>query len=364
MKRTVLFWVAMWLISITSLAQSGADPAVIANDLRPQPLANVGSVFSITFAIGNSGSGAITGASGPSDSLAERMGFHIDLKQCLPNPADISAVSGTILNNFDITYNASLNRFDGIQKKNVTLGSTTIRRFVVSLIVTQASSSTVVNTIGASCTIIPNSGSLRPNGTGGQPTDDDFSQIYTHTTTLALPVSLVSFSAQAEPDRTVLLKWTTSWEKANKGYVIERSKDLKTFEEIGEVTDVAGNSNSLSTYRYVDRNPHRGTSYYRLRQVDLDGTIHTFNAESVIIDGRYGVYPNPIVQQTFTLELDEPSTASLRLYNASGSELGFVKSELMESSVKLTPTSKLVSGIYILTVEERGTARKHRLVVQ
>ena len=353
MIKSILLLGVAWLTALTSLAQSGADPAVIANNLTPAPVASVGSSFTVSFTIGNSGSGAITGA-----SPAERMGFQIDLRDCLPNPAGVSAISGTILNSFDITYDAGLNRFVGLQKSGVVLGFSTVRRFILSAIVTQASASTAVNTIGASCTIIPNTGSLP------QPGDDDFSAIYTHTTTTAMPVSLVSFTAQAESDRTVLLKWTTSWEQANKGYVIERSKDLKSFESVGEVTDVAGTSNSLSSYKFVDRNPYRGTSYYRLRQIDLDGSVHTYDAAAVIIDGKYGVYPNPVVNQSFTLDLDEPTTAVLRLYNTTGSELGVIKSEVAESSVKLTPFTKPVSGVYILTVEERGTVRKHRLVVQ
>ena len=130
------------------------------------------------------------------------------------------------------------------------------------------------------------------------------------------------------------------------------------------MTDVAGTSNSISSYRFEDKNPYRGTSYYRLRQVDLDGGSQTFPAKSVVIDGRYGVYPNPIASNGFTLELDEPSSAILHLYNASGSEVGFSKSPVNEVSTKLAPASKLTSGVYVLTVEERGVTRKHRLVVQ
>ncbi|WP_420149622.1 T9SS type A sorting domain-containing protein, partial [Spirosoma sp.] len=291
----------------------------------------------------------------------ERMGFVIQLQQCAPNPASdpLSAVSGTILNSFDITYNSSLNRYEGIQKEGVSLGFATVRRLNIAATATQPSASTTVNTIGAYCVIFPNS-NAEP-----QPEDDDFSEILTHTkTTSPLPVGLVSFSAEAQSNRTVLVKWVTSWEKANKGYIIERSKDLKNFEDIGRVTDVAGTTNSKSSYQFEDPNPYRGTSYYRLRQLDLSGGSETFKAESVVIDGRYGVYPNPVASHNFTLELDEPTTAVLHFYSASGSEISVSKSEPTELSTKVTPSAKLTSGVYVLTVEERGTTRKHRLVVQ
>ncbi|WP_439559024.1 choice-of-anchor Q domain-containing protein, partial [Dyadobacter sp.] len=180
----------------------------------------------------------------------------------------------------------------------------------------------------------------------------------------ALPVSLVSFTAQVQPDQTVLLKWQTAAEWNNKGYLIERSKDLKNFESVGQVSDVGGSSNLSQGYRFIDTNPYQGTSYYRLKQVDLDGSIHTYSAKSVIIEGNYGVYPNPVVGQQFTLNLDEPTGAILRLYSVTGREISFTHSEISSGSTLIKPGSKLTSGIYLLSVEERGNVRVYRLVVQ
>lgn len=180
----------------------------------------------------------------------------------------------------------------------------------------------------------------------------------------AMPVSLVSFTAQAQADRSVLVQWKTSWEHSNKLYIIERSKDLKSFEGVGEVTDVAGTSNSINTYKFVDKAPYRGTSYYRLVQLDVDGSRHTYKAEAVAIDGMYGVYPNPVTSAGFTLTLDEPATAKLQLFNASGRSIDFSQSAVGSGSVKVVPGSHLSSGIYVLMVEERGTNRTYRLVVQ
>lgn len=365
MKFTLL-WLFTLLVSLTSVAQSNllGDPAVTSAQLRPGPPpipGGVGAPFAMTFTIGNSpaGLGTITGANG-----ANKMSFGICLGKS--NPATgvgnaLASLSGPLLEYFDVVYRPGEGTgqggcFEGIQK-NVALPPGAVYDIVINAVVTTASSSTAVNDIGASCNIGP-SPTANP-----QDQSNDALSIYTRTT-VALPVSLVSFTAQAQTDRTVLVNWTTSWERANKGYVVERSKDLKNFERAGEVTDVAGSSNSVNSYRFVDASPFRGTSYYRLRQVDLDGTSQTFKAESVVIDGRYGVYPNPVANQQFTLELDEPATAVLHLYNASGSELGLNKSDLTELSTKVTPSSKLSSGVYILKVDERGTTRKHRLVVQ
>ncbi|WP_420147746.1 hypothetical protein [Spirosoma sp.] len=282
--RPLALFATLWLITFSALAQgNGADPAVISVDLVPAPLANVGSTFSIYFTIGNTGAGEIMG-----DSDAERMGFYVDLKKCIPNPANVSAVSGSILNSFDVTYDPILNRFNGRQKLGVKLPFATVRRFIASVVVTQASNFTAINDIGATCTIIPNSNSLGLNGYVGQPIEDDFAKIFTHTmytTGAPLPVSLISFTAQAEKNQTVLVKWTTSWEKSNKGFIVERSKDLKSFETVGRIPEVAGTNSSTKAYQFVDQHPTRGTSYYRLKQVDLDGSTYTYKAVSVKVDG-------------------------------------------------------------------------------
>lgn len=181
----------------------------------------------------------------------------------------------------------------------------------------------------------------------------------------AQPVALVWFKAQAQPDKTVGVSWQTSMESGNKGYIVERSKDLISFEQVGEAnTDVAGNSRSLHTYQLTDLNPYRGTSYYRLKQLDLSGATHTYAAVPVNIDGVYGVYPNPISGHSFTLMLDEPTTAVLHFYDVSGKGFGLEKISHGESTLELKPVQKLTVGIYLLTVEERGQVRKHRLVVQ
>lgn len=85
-----------------------------------------------------------------------------------------------------------------------------------------------------------------------------------------LPVELSSFTAQVIYDR-VAINWTTETETNNDYFVVERSKDLASWEDLAMVYG-KGNSTESSAYFHVDREPYYGTSYYRLRQVDVDGT--------------------------------------------------------------------------------------------
>ncbi len=186
------------------------------------------------------------------------------------------------------------------------------------------------------------------------------------TVTAAMPVALVSFTAQARENRTVDLAWTTSLEINNKGFLIERSKDLTQFEKVGEVNDVAANSSALKNYRMTDQMPFSGTSYYRLTQTDLNGKSTVYKAVSVVLrDDAYGVYPNPVVsEQRFALRLDDPETATVNFFSADGRTLPIQKAGIESGNLLLKTTGKLSTGVYVLTVEERGQTRQHRLVVE
>lgn len=85
-----------------------------------------------------------------------------------------------------------------------------------------------------------------------------------------LPITLVSFRAQPEGSM-VRLDWTTVSEHENVLFSVERSQDGTVFEH---VLDVPGtfNSNVVLHYTDLDRRPHGGLSYYRLRQTDANGT--------------------------------------------------------------------------------------------
>ncbi len=182
----------------------------------------------------------------------------------------------------------------------------------------------------------------------------------------ALPVSLVSFTAKAQDRHTVNIAWTTSLETNNKGFLVERSKDLKGFEKVGEVSEVALNSNALTNYRLIDQTPYSGTSYYRLTQTDLNGRATVYPAVSVILrDEAYGVYPNPVTNgQRFAVRLDEPESAVINFYNVDGRSLPLQNTGAESGNLTMKTVGKLATGIYIITVEERGQTRKHRLLVE
>ncbi|MEO1627572.1 MAG: hypothetical protein AAFV25_20645, partial [Bacteroidota bacterium] len=70
------------------------------------------------------------------------------------------------------------------------------------------------------------------------------------------------------------LKWSTAQEQNAQSFVVERSMDGRQFKAIGTV-DAAGTSDQGQNYSFTDLELGLEDAYYRLRQVDVDGTSNT-----------------------------------------------------------------------------------------
>ncbi|HQN16807.1 MAG TPA: T9SS type A sorting domain-containing protein [Bacteroidales bacterium] len=115
-----------------------------------------------------------------------------------------------------------------------------------------------------------------------------------------LPISLLSFNAECD-DNVVDITWTTATEINNDYFTIQRSTNATDWEFVKNIPG-NGNSNTLLYYAATDDNPYGGTSYYRLKQTDFDGSSETFSPVAVIcreINEGQGIsyYPNPFTSE-------------------------------------------------------------------
>lgn len=107
-----------------------------------------------------------------------------------------------------------------------------------------------------------------------------------------LPVELLHFSASPE-GKYVNAKWVTASEKNNDYFEIQKSRDGHEFISAGIIKG-AGNSQTIIIYEFTDTKPFAGTSYYRLRQVDFDGTVTITLPVSVKLESTaVNIFPNP-----------------------------------------------------------------------
>ncbi|HEY1872397.1 MAG TPA: hypothetical protein VGG71_15140, partial [Chitinophagaceae bacterium] len=109
-----------------------------------------------------------------------------------------------------------------------------------------------------------------------------------------LPVSMFNFGGSIK-NNDAYLNWSTATESNNKGFYIERSKDGQNFASIGFVKG-AGNSSKITNYTYTDyliKDLNVTTTYYRLKQVDLDGKYSYSNMLSLNMKNlfQYRLFP-------------------------------------------------------------------------
>lgn len=106
-----------------------------------------------------------------------------------------------------------------------------------------------------------------------------------------LPVSLLAFYGTLK-ENNISLRWQTTEEINFDHFEVERSFDMENFMTINS-TEIHSVSEGL--YRFDDISPAIGINYYRLKMVDIDGSVNFSKAISVIYEGDtpFVLYPNP-----------------------------------------------------------------------
>ncbi len=164
----------------------------------------------------------------------------------------------------------------------------------------------------------------------------------------AVPVELTSFTASVFSNN-VTLAWTTASEIENFGFDLERSANQEDYFKIGFLQGKS-TTNIPQRYEFEDKGLQPGIYYYRLKQVDLDGTFEYSNVLTVEVtppeDFSIGQnYPNPFnPTTTFRYELPEQATVRFQIYNTLGQK------------VRTLVNQELTAGIH--TIEWNGLGDK------
>jgi hypothetical protein len=189
-------------------------------------------------------------------------------------------------------------------------------------------------------------------------------------TNLPLPITLINFSAALQANQEVLLKWATAMEQDNKEFIVQRSTDALSFTD---VKTLAGAGNSLSAREYVtsDEYPISGTSYYRLKQVDFDGTTSFSKVASVRIKGSAGsglsvqsAKPNPFQGQTeINFSVPAPAKVTLTVSDALGKVIATEKINAQAgANTYLLKGDKLSNGVYFLNLTNGRESSRFKVV--
>ncbi|MBK6914244.1 MAG: T9SS type A sorting domain-containing protein [Ignavibacteriales bacterium] len=175
-----------------------------------------------------------------------------------------------------------------------------------------------------------------------------------------LPVELSLFSGRIIGGN-IILNWETATEVRNYGFDVEKSIDGKNFSKFGFVQG-NGNSNSTKYYSFEDNSPETGINYYRLKQIDTDGSFEYSKIISVNLNipiefSLSQNYPNPF-NPTTTIDFTLPSNTfvSLKVYDLLGKQTALLITEQKEAgsySLQFDGTN-LANGNYIYVINAGG----------
>jgi hypothetical protein len=251
------------------------------------------------------------------------------LAQC---PTSIAAVAGGNAYNLNITNVSQCVNYAPLGTRILNINGTP---YGVSDCGDDSGSPVVELTIVAGNTPVPSVGTVTITGITGSPICRYNNGV--------LPVELLSFTGKNTEGSKNNLTWRTESEKNNKHFDIERSTDGTTFHPIGQVK---GN-NKPSSYQFVDNQPF-ATTYYRLRQIDFDGTETYSKIVSVVQTGKgkgLTIYPNP-VSNTLTVDNmeEDEEVGNFQILNLFGQQV------LTGKTMQQLDVSALAQGTYVLKV--------------
>jgi hypothetical protein len=163
--------------------------------------------------------------------------------------------------------------------------------------------------------------------------------------TVPLPVELVNIEISSPNNRVVKMEWTSLSENNNAGFSIERSKDAINWKEV-EFIEGAGTSNSSRNYSITDEQPYQGVSYYRIKQIDLNGNSQYYDPKSITISNEILVKP---MGETVGISSLDGSEVKITLLDFSGRSINY-NSKSTDNDL-LIETNSLIPGIYIIIIE-------------
>ena len=185
-----------------------------------------------------------------------------------------------------------------------------------------------------------------------------------------IPVELTSFTGNVNNLGQVVLNWETATELNNLMFEVERRTETSEFRTVGFV-EGNGTTTEPKSYSYTDITADQGINYYRLKQIDYNGTYEYSDIVEVEVTGPLTFnleqnYPNPFNPSTnIKYSVPESGNIKLSVYNLVGEEVavlvnGFSQSGFYEVSFD---ASNLPSGVYLYKLQSANSVQTKKMML-
>ena len=168
---------------------------------------------------------------------------------------------------------------------------------------------------------------------------------------------ILTFSAYTVPSQAVKLEWISNGDAQANSYQIERATDNLNFYSIQNLMSEKEIA-APNFYTTADESPLKGLAYYRVKQLNEDGSFKYSNA--VEIERAHGLtdfylFPNP-VKDIVQLHLKSfiSKAAHIQIYNAFGQLVKESKLENIQAPTLSFSMENEQNGMYYLTIQPKG----------
>ena len=184
-----------------------------------------------------------------------------------------------------------------------------------------------------------------------------------------LPVTITSFKAVAKSLHVTQIDWTTEAESNIRTYVVQKSHDGSSYEDIGTVLPNDNRTANKYGFTYEHQETFSGATYFRVKIFDKDGSIKYTNVALVNPSSdnfAMSVYPNPVHGQEFFWNADKNrSNVTIKIFSMQGTLIQARQYPRIEKGVVLKEILRSTqAGYYRISVSDGEGVFLNRLILK